>query len=115
MDALDKVIASSVILGERSMEPLDAYGDLTVQHFVDLLSAVHDDHILDFLVAQLRQAIISSQIKLSKYNAVVSPKMGNVLLGRFVKPYKSQAALFAIVSYLADTLNQLNVPAPNCY
>jgi hypothetical protein len=45
MDPLEKAIAANVLLG-TGMQAVDAYGDITVQHFVDLLSAVHDENLL---------------------------------------------------------------------
>jgi orotate phosphoribosyltransferase len=81
MEPLDKVIASSVILGENSIQAIDAVGDITVQHFVDLLSAVHRPQNLDLLVTALAGLISSAGIDLSGYQAIVSPKQGNALLG----------------------------------
>jgi orotate phosphoribosyltransferase len=83
MDPLEKAIAANVLLG-TGMQAVDAYGDITVQHFVDLLSAVHDENLLEVLSEALSQFISSSAINLSDYQAVVSPKLGNVLLGKRV-------------------------------
>src|SRR5262249_34513072 len=84
MDALDRAIAANVILGQSNMQAVDAYGDITVQHFVDLLSAVHHEQTLELLSDELANLITSSEIDLSEYRAVATPKLGNVLLGRRV-------------------------------
>jgi len=64
------------------MEPIDAFGDITIQNFLDLLSAVHSSDVLKVLVDELESLIVAEGVDLSRYDAVVSPKLGNVLLGQ---------------------------------
>jgi len=100
MDALDSVIASNVLLGQDYMQPLDAYGDITVQHFVDLLSGAHDDRTLPVLVDAIISLVSRSEVNLEGYGAVVSPKMGNVLLCKAVAQRLSKPSGFVRGSIL---------------
>jgi orotate phosphoribosyltransferase len=84
MEQLDRIIAEYVTLGQSNMQAIDAYGDITVQNFVDLLSAVHNDAVLDLLAQELCKLIHASQLDLSSYSGVVCPKNGNALLGHAV-------------------------------
>ena len=84
MNQLDRIIAANIILNHEVLQPIDSYGDITIQHFVDLLSAAHNQKTLDLLVKELTELIISNDIDLSEYGAIVGPKLGNVLLARSV-------------------------------
>jgi orotate phosphoribosyltransferase len=45
------------------------------------LSAVHSSDVLEILVDELQGLIAAEGVDLDQYDAVVSPKLGNVLLG----------------------------------
>jgi orotate phosphoribosyltransferase len=84
MNSLDAALAASVIEGRNNMQPIGAFGEISIQHFVDLMSAAHSAAHLSVLADALIELIRDSGLDVTSYGGVVGPKLGNVLLAHAV-------------------------------